>query len=59
MLIRKISGADAPARATMMPVVKNRLNAGATWGQAWHDHAKQPELAALKFLGGLFGDGHR
>jgi len=30
MEIRKISGADAPARATMMPVVKKRLNAGAT-----------------------------
>src|SRR5277367_6640564 len=29
MLIRKISGADAPASATMTPVVKNRLKAGA------------------------------
>jgi len=29
MLIRKISGADAPARLTMMAVVKNRLKAGA------------------------------
>jgi hypothetical protein len=31
MEMRKISDADAPARATMTPVVKNRLNAGATW----------------------------
>ena len=27
--IRKISGADAPARLTISPVVKNRLKAGA------------------------------
>jgi len=30
MDIRKISGAEAPARLTMRPVVKKRLNAGAT-----------------------------
>src|SRR5215469_13690082 len=30
MLIRKISGADAPASATITPVVKKRLKAGAT-----------------------------
>src|SRR6185437_3973514 len=30
MEIRKISGTDAPARPTMSPVVKKRLNAGAT-----------------------------
>ena len=29
MEIRKISGAEAPARLTMSPVVKNRLKAGA------------------------------
>ena len=28
--IRKISGAEAPARLTISPVVKKRLNAGAT-----------------------------
>src|SRR5260370_3763043 len=28
--IRNISGADAPARLTISPVVKKRLNAGAT-----------------------------
>ncbi len=33
MLIRKISGADAPARLTIKPVVKNRLKAGATWAR--------------------------
>src|SRR2546430_8068274 len=33
MLIRKISGADGPANVTMTPVVKNRLNAGATWAR--------------------------
>jgi hypothetical protein len=33
MLIRKISGAEAPAKLTMTPVVKNRLNAGATWAR--------------------------
>jgi hypothetical protein len=33
MLIRKISGADAPASATIAPVVKNRLKAGATWAR--------------------------
>jgi hypothetical protein len=43
----------------MTPVVKNRLKAGRDLGQARHDHAKQPELAALQFVWGLFGDGHR
>ena len=33
MLIRKISGAEAPASATMTPVVKNKLNAGAIWAR--------------------------
>src|SRR5271155_131398 len=31
METRKINGADAPARPTMRPVVKKRLNAGAIW----------------------------
>ena len=60
MLIRKISGADAPARATMTPVVKNRLNAGATWARPGMMHAEQAELAALQAsVAGIVGDGHR
>ena len=31
--IRKTSGAEAPASATITPVVKNRLNAGAIWAR--------------------------
>ena len=33
MLIRKTSGTEAPANAAISPVVKNRLNAGATWAR--------------------------
>ncbi len=33
MLIRKTSGTEAPAKAAISPVVKNRLKAGATWAR--------------------------
>ena len=51
MLIRKISGAEAPASATMTPGGEEQVERRGHLGQARHDDAEQAELAALQGCG--------
>jgi hypothetical protein len=53
--IRKISGAEAPARLTISPAVKKEVERRRDLRDARHDHAEQAELAVLQRLPGLGG----
>jgi hypothetical protein len=55
MLIRKISGADAPARETMTPVVKNRLKAGAIWARPGMMTPNRPSCPRSSLPSGVTG----
>jgi hypothetical protein len=59
MLIRKDQRRGRAGQGDHDPGREEQVERRRHLGQARHDHAKQTELAALQFVCGLFGDGHR